>query len=181
MRYFLLDANVLVAYYCKADEDGALRRRAADLVAARADGEAFLYVPNFCVAETLRAFAKKCWQEKLFGNTHQDAREAFDSFRKALLDDVVDGKILYSYELSRRHIKLTDRIYELSSRLSFRSGSVPSTFDVLLIAMGCDLMRIHGEDNLFIVTAERPIVDVCFEARKELPQAINLAERDAPI
>ena len=174
MRYFLLDANVLVSYYCPGDND-RVRGRVAPLFAARAAGKVFLYVPNFCVAEVLRAFAKKCWGDKLYA----DPDEAFSKFRTAFLEDVVASKQLYSYELSRRHVKMTDQILEASASMSYRAGSAPSAFDVLLIAMGFDLANIHGHSQLLIVTAERPIYDVC-RGNKAFPKAINLIEQELP-
>ena len=173
MRYFLLDANVLVSYYCPEDND-RVRGRAAPLFASKAAGKSFLYVPNFCVAEVLRAFAKKCWGDRLYG----DPAEAFSKFRTAFLEDVVESKQLYSYELSRRHVKMTDEILEASASMSYRTGAAPSAFDVLLIAMGIDLANIHGS-QLVIVTAERPIYDVC-RGNKKFPKAINLNEHDLP-
>ncbi len=172
MHYFLLDANVLVAYYCK-DEPEEIRSRVGDLFAARAQGKAFLYVPNFCVAEVLKAFAKKCWQEKIY-----DASD-FGEFRRTFLADVVDSKVLYSYELSRRHIKMTDRILERAAKLSFRTGSPPSALDLLIIAMGTDLSQVHGSANLHIVTAERPIFDVCQQG-DDLPKVLHVGEREIP-
>ena len=174
MRYFLLDANVLVSYYCPGDND-RVRGRVAPLFASKAAGKSFLYVPNFCVAEVLRAFAKKCWGEKLYA----DADEAFSKFRTAFLTDAVESKQLYSYELSRRHVRMTDGILEKSASMSYRTGSAPSAFDVLLIAMGCDLVNIHGRDEITIITSERPIYDVC-RGNKDFPVAVNLNEQDFP-
>ncbi|NNN05001.1 MAG: hypothetical protein HKL90_03785 [Elusimicrobia bacterium] len=173
MRYYLFDANVLVSYYC-AEDNPVVRRRVLSLFPARAKGDVFLYLPNFCVAEVLRAFAKKCWSERIYANP----KDSFDEFRTAFLQDIVDSKNIYSYELSRRHVKLTDKIYETASSISLRKGSPPSAFDVLLIAMGCDLMSIHGHDRFAIVTSERPIYDVCRTNPAEFPVVFNIAEHD---
>ena len=49
------------------------------------------------------------------------------------------------------------------------------------MAMGIDLANIHGQDRLVIVTAERPIYDVCQKNKgKGFPAAINLHENDFP-
>jgi hypothetical protein len=150
-------------------------------LAAKAAGRAFLYVPNFCIAEAMCAFAKKCWQEKLYG-TGSGARNAFNEFRDALLEHVVSSKILYSFELSRRHLILAHNVYERAATISssLRSGKPLSTLDVLMISMGLDLMNVHGKDNLYLVTAERPIYDVCCANRADFPRALNVLEQDIP-
>ncbi|PIP82095.1 MAG: hypothetical protein CO113_11785 [Elusimicrobia bacterium CG_4_9_14_3_um_filter_62_55] len=180
MHYFLLDANVLVPYYCDDGEDRSVRRRIGELMACCAAKKVFLFVPNFCVAEVLKAFAKKCWQEKIYGGRASDAREAFDKFREAFLDDVVDSKLLYSYELSRRHIRRSDEIYEAAAKHSFREGAFPSAFDVLIVSMGMNLARIHGPKGLTIITADRPIYDIYRTDVKFFPHTINILETDIP-
>ena len=80
MQHLLLDSNVLVAALCQ-DEDASTRQRAQELLILEAQGLAFLYVPDFCVAEVLKAFAKKCWLGRLM--------------------DPPKGS-LYTFELSRR-------------------------------------------------------------------------------
>jgi len=176
-HYLLLDANVLVAYYCK-DEAGPVQDRARSLFAARAKGKIFLFVPNFCVVEAIRAFAKKSWSEQKYGRG-SDASEAFEQHKKAFLDDIVDAKLLYSYELSRRHVLSSHRVYERAAMLSYRKGNPPSALDVLIIAMGCDLERIHGREKFAMVTADGPIFDVC-EDDKSLPRTLNIARHEIP-
>ena len=69
------------------------------------------------------------------------------------------------------------------NRLLTRAGKefpLPGrAFDVLLIAMGCDLVNIHGRDEITIITSERPIYDVC-RGNKDFPVAVNLNEQDFP-
>lgn len=178
MNYFLLDANVLVAYYCQ-DEPASVRNQARSLFFAQSQGKAFLYVPNFCVAEVLRAFAKKCWSEQLYGKG-AEADQSFEAFKKAFLDDVIGSKLLYSYELSRRHLILAHQVYEGAAKLSFRKGSPPSAFDTLLIAMGLDLQRIHSRERFYVVTTDGPVFDVC-QASTEMPQAINICRTAIPL
>lgn len=179
MKYFLLDASALVAYYAK-DEPGPVKGRVRYLFAAQADEQAFLYVPNFCVAEILGAFAKKCWGEEKFGSG-VEADNAFEEYKKAILDDIIDSKILYSYELSRRHIKGCDKIYRLARTISFRKGDSPSAFDILVVSMAFDLCRIHGDDNFRLIAAERPIHDICSAGRAAgFPKSICIKEGDVP-
>ncbi len=142
MRYLLLDANVLVPYY--VIEDPLLQQRVSDLLADRSKGRAFLFLPNICVPEVLKAIAKKCFQEKLYGNSQTEARSAFERIR------------------------------------SFRTGRQPSAIDVMIVAMGLDLVNIHGRENFCLVTAERPLFDLCSEAKERLPPVFHLGERDSP-
>ena len=176
MKYFLLDANTLVSYYCK-DEPEEIRKRVGKLFARHAGGEAFLYVPNFCVVEVLRSIAKKCWTEEKFGG---DPDDAFRSHQDNFLKDIRNAKIFYSYELTRRHILLSDNIYKTAATISLRQGRNPRAFDLLIIAMGLDLMKIHGRERFYIVTTDPPLADVCGKQGNDLPQVLNIAVRDIP-
>ena len=125
------------------------------------------------------AFAKKCWQEKLYG-TGSGARDAFNKFQEALLGDIVSSKILYSFELSRRHLLLAHKVYEQAATISLRTGNPLGGLDILIVSMALDLMNIHGKDNFYLVTAERPIFDVCRAYRTEFPHVVNILEQDIP-
>ena len=175
MKYLLLDANVLVAAYCK-DENSLTRRRAQWLLAFGLEGEAFFYVPNFCIAEVLKAFARKCWEEKLFGEPRAAYLGLRDPFLSRL-EESSDAK-LYSYGLTERHIRLSEELNETAATISYRNGQFPSAFDLLLLGMGRDLARVHGED-FAIVTAERPITDIAAKDRS-LPEVLNISEREIP-
>ena len=176
LRYFLLDASALVSYYC-GDEPGEIRARVAELFARHSEGAAFLYVPNFCVTEVLRSMAKKCWTEK---KGDPDPDSAFHTFKETFLTDIRNAKILYSYELTRRHILLSDEIYKTAATMSTRQGHNPGAFDLLIIAMGLDLAQIHGQDNLYIVTADAGLADVCNKDTKSFPKAFNIAKSNLP-
>ena len=93
---------------------------------------------------------------------------------------MVNSKILYSYELSRRHLLLAHEVYNVAFKMSYRDGSPLSAFDVLLLSMGLDLSRVHGYKNLWVVTTEGAITDVCEGNKGIMPQVINLANKDIP-
>lgn len=178
MRYFLLDANVVVPQY--VDEGPELDRRVHHLFATRSSGEAFLFVPNICVPEVLKAFAKKCFQDRLFGDSAAEARSAFENLRREFLNDIVGSRVLYSFELSRRHILLTDAVYESAASRSFRKGSQPNAVDLMIVAMGMDLVSYLGREDFTVVTAERPLFDLCSADPERLPPVFHLGERDLP-
>lgn len=178
MRYFLMDANVLVALY--SAEETKVRRRAAELVMLAAERRAFLYVPDVAIVEILRAFARKCFAEGAAGHTAASARAAYSKMRDAFLGDLGSRQLLYRYELSSRHVDSAEELCEAAVSRRYRSGSTPNALDLVILAMSRELEHIHGRDDFALVTAERPLYDLCAEAGSRLPRAIHIGERDFP-
>jgi len=58
LRYYLLDASALVLLYQHANH------RLDLILIEKAKGRAFLYVPQFCVAEVFNTFHRLHWRDK---------------------------------------------------------------------------------------------------------------------
>ncbi|MBI4056840.1 MAG: hypothetical protein HY399_04750 [Elusimicrobia bacterium] len=154
-------------YHQKDQEEGRLATKVKKLFEEKRMGTSFLFVANFCIAETFNTLARYFYEEKLI------PEKAYGSYKEALHEDVVGGKILYSYELSRRHILGADDIFKTEHTLSRRNGDSLSTFDILLISMGMDITRVVGKGNLKILVKENRIVDVC-RSSSEFPLAVHI-------
>ncbi|MFH1618471.1 MAG: hypothetical protein ABIG11_01045 [bacterium] len=165
MQHFLLDTSVLVLkYHHRDEEEASLAAKIKRLFEAKRENDAFLFVPNFCIVETFNTFAKFCYEERLINEA------AYNRYREALKADVVGGTILYSYELSRRHILAADEVLKPEHTSGKRgAGDSLSTVDILLISMGMDIARIVGRNNLKILANENRIVDVCKSSDKFPP------------
>lgn len=172
MRHYLVDANVLVALY--VDEGGRASREAVDFVALRGEGRAFLYVPDIVIIEVLKAFARKCFVEGPSRHSRTSAQAAYEKLREAFLEDFRGSRVLYRYELAQRHVDSAEALCEAAVTHRFRSGAPPSAIDLLILSMGMDLAHVHGRDDFAILTAERPLYDLCAAGGGRLPRAVHL-------
>jgi hypothetical protein len=135
--YYLLDASVLVHLYVP---DEQIIPQIDHLLEQRGLQKAFLYVPNFCVAETFNSIARKHYREGALSEaTYRKCKEAF-------AHDIHNGQLFYHHELNRYHILNADYIIPFEHLFpSERADGTErrlSTFDVLIIAMGMELTRI---------------------------------------
>jgi hypothetical protein len=162
--YYLLDASVLVHLYVP---DEQIIPQIDHLLEQRGLQKAFLYVPNFCVAETFNSIARKHYREGVLdAATYRKCKEAF-------ANDIHNGQLLYHHELNRYHILNADYVIPFEHLFpSERADGTErrlSTFDVLIIAMGMELMRITGGAT-YVVTCDKRIaevIDILRKLRKE--------------
>jgi hypothetical protein len=172
--YLLIDANVAAGYYLPRSLR-SLRARARiplllDSIRSRAS-QHFLYIPNFCIAEVFSTFAKHS-----FGhwNPHVKKQGTIDSrvYRSVVHQfstDIHNGAFFHQYELSRYHILGVDLVapvdqYFQITKKKGRRHAPAGTMDHLIISMGIQLVHIHGQENVVLVTTDdrlARIVDKC--------------------
>jgi hypothetical protein len=93
--------------------------------------------------------------------------ECLDLFRK----DTHWGKTLYAYELSRYHIIGADEIIPIEDNVAVEHDREHlSTFDVLIIAMACELAYERKPEDVFLVTCDRRIKRVTDQLRSADPK-----------
>lgn len=177
MRHYLLDASALVDFLNKSPEPKAVKVRAAvtKLVALKAARKARLYVPNVCMAECSKAFARTAYEAL----PPHKADDAYRTYVEALLELVSSRRTgtISSLELVREDLEDIEDIFRFEHSLPRRdrAGSL-SGVDAIIIAMGRRLVRRHGDDDVLIVTAEKDIVAVCRKFRPDLPAAAYAQE-----
>lgn len=181
MRYFLLDASALADFILNTSEAKVQRVRQAvwKLLALREQGKAALFVPNICMAECSKAFARIVCR----AGWDEDSDEAYAVHVDSLLRLVSgrrEGKIR-SLELCREHLEGIEDVFKLEYQMQVRDRkSRLSGVDAVVIAMGRTLARQHGDDRVVIVTAERWMAEVCGRNRTALPAAVYAVERPVP-
>ncbi len=186
MKYLLLDANVIIGYYLKR---AAKTELACDLARCLIESvrekelDAFLYVPNFCIAEVFGAFMKHSfatWNNQvdwpmLDKREHKTIRNKFQS-------DIHNAHLFYHLELNRYHIlginliAPLDHHYQLGKpkKRKKKSNTKPAgTFDSLIISMGIQLTKIHGPDSVCIVTTDSRLAKLVEKCKTVIPEAIK--------
>lgn len=173
-KYILLDANIVVAYYVPSagtDEKTTLRIQSIIDSARTNTTNFFFYIPNFCIAEVFSVMAKCA----LGRNKKLDARN-YRSAKKDFRNDIHNSNLLYHYELSRYHVLAMDLIAPISHYFKAarkpRKGkdkklSAIGTFDQLILAMGLHLAKIHGSENVVVVSNDERLIRVLKHAKEK--------------
>jgi len=143
MVYYLVDASAFI--YAMENR----RKLKLNIFQERAEGRAFLYLPQFCVAEVLNAYARLHYRDKTMND------EQYRAWRKKFMDSLEDRTILYPYELQERHLANADAIYEYSHQQPLGRNQTPlSAFDILIIAMAMELKRVHRPNPVVLLTRD---------------------------
>jgi len=176
--YLLLDANVTAGYYLPKSLKSARARERIEqiLFSVRSGGsDHFLYIPNFCIAEVFGVFMKYSFGK---WNRHVKTRgpihtKIYNSLVKQFQEDIHNGKFISQYELSRYHvlginlIGPVDHYYQYNRKK--KDVRPMGTFDQLIISMGIQLVKIHGEENVVIITSDSRLADIAGICKRKIP------------
>lgn len=154
----------------------------------------FFYLPNFCVAEVFSVFMKYCfgrWNSHVKGDT-LDTR-IYNNLVSQFQSDIHNGKFIYHYELARYHVLAMnlvapiDHYFQISRSKKTKKGRraksadvrPAGTFDHLLIAMGIHLARVHGPENVLVVSADKRMTDVLARCKSKIaPETMRKLKLD---
>lgn len=188
-KYILLDANVLAAYYLpRSTRSANTKTRAEILIDSARSGKRdfFFYLPNFCVAEVFSVFMKYAfghWNRHVGQKPVLDKR-IYNSLVKQFEKDIHNGTFIYHYELARYHVLAInlvapiDHYFQISRSRQKKKESTNKTkpnvnpmgtFDHLIIAMGIHLAKIHGSENVAIVSSDIRLTDVLAKCKTAIP------------
>lgn len=149
--YYLVDTSAVIHYY---KSDPTLTPRIEHIIEQRGLGRAILFIPNFCIAEVFNTFAKFHFRTKeLTANEYQSCCERFRQ-------DIHNAKLFYHYELQRYHILNVDYIVPFEHQFFTQRDEFLSTFDILILAMGLELVRMVGVHDFYIITCDSRIVRI---------------------
>jgi hypothetical protein len=194
-KYILLDANVPAAYYLPRNTSSEKTKTRAEILfnsARSRKRDFFFYLPNFCVAEVFSVFMKYSfghWNNHVKQKPLIDTR-IYNSLVKQFESDIHNGTFIYHYELARYHVLAINLVapvdhYFQISRSRPNKKATPNkentkkkpkvspmgTFDHLIIAMGIHLTKIHGSENVAIVSADTRLTNVLAKCKTMIPLA----------
>lgn len=164
----------------------------AHLTNQKFTNKAIIFIPSFCIAEVRNLLGKYLYRKKgVF--TKQQYEKSFETF----ISHVHDRKFFYSYDLNRYHnINTSDIIkVEHTTNTEFDASGLPigtsseeirkklaekhknnvigyyylSTFDILIIAMGIELKRIHG-DEIHLLTGDKRLFEIASQKPTIFPK-----------
>jgi len=168
MTYCLLDASALVLFYQQANA------RLEQIFRHKAENKAFIYLPQFCVPEVFNTFARLRFREKRIDE------QQYTEYRDIFSQHISNRKILYCYDLHRYHNLNAHEIFEIEHTVPYNGTKAMSTFDILIIAMDMELMKVHPPKQVVIVTGDKRIAMIC-RSSDRFPQPIVVTDRRVSI
>lgn len=183
--YFVFDSSALVFRYIRATDPEAktIQNRLINLFIACAKNPTLIdfQIPNICMAECGRVFAKACFEEYLYGRDDK-ARQAYKKLRNNLLKDVREDRIIHSYELTRDHFENLEEIFldDYSLKPPKKRKYMLSSNDALIISMATWIANQWTDDlsRVTIVTAEERMTYVCRSFPNKYARAVNIRKED---
>lgn len=175
-KFILVDANVVAAYYLTR----SLRNKVAlpyienifEFVRQNPN-DYMIYIPNFCIAEVVSVFIKHTfakWNIKETINT-----KVYNSLINSFQNDIHNAQFMYHLELDRYHVlginlvAPIDHFFQISRTSKDKRKYQPAgTFDQLIISMGVQLAKIHGRENVCILTADYRLAKIVEKCRSNI-------------
>lgn len=193
-KYLLLDANVVAGYYLpRSLSSGRARQRIENILDSIRSGgsEYFLYIPNFCIAETFSVFMKHGfgkWNSHVARAGGKIDRRVYERLVNQFQKDIHNGHFINQYELSRYHVLGINLVAPVDHHFQISRGKKKyhrpmSTLDHLIVSMGIQLAHVHGAENVVIVTADSRLTDVLEKCKSGLKASVvkklklHIAER----
>jgi hypothetical protein len=182
-RHFIIDASALTPLFVlRKGKPGDIKCRTAmlKLIKLRDNKAVDLYVPNFCMAECAKAFARElALKAKDTDSFHEQLHQ-----HKELLLDTVSRKrkgIIQSIGLKRKHLEGIEDVFTAEHKTDRRSeGGSLSGLDALIIAIGRFHVGVYGYDNVWIVTADEWLAAVCNRSEGMFPRAVYVLKQAIP-
>lgn len=144
MKYYLIDASSYVKW---AIGNPILK---IDFMKEHTKGEAFLYMPQFCVAEVMTTFSKLYYFQE---GKEKIAKPRFKELCSAFARHIHDRSKIYIYDLHRYHNITAEKdgiftkVFEINENIG--------VFDILIIAMAMELKSIYkGKNDEIIILSE---------------------------
>ncbi len=166
MLTYLFDASAAVEIYTPRNDQ--VKKAVQFIQTQKRLHKAKLFIPNICIAEVLNTFARRHFRP----GRPQDVldEQSYKTHLSNFRDQIHWGRTLYPYDLNRYHIIAADKIIPIEHRFATTRGrDYLSTFDILVIAMACELAYTREFEDTFLVTCDRRMKDVVEEMKTAGP------------
>lgn len=184
-KYLLLDTSVIVDYYLpETSTSTSTPKRIANIIDSIRSKIANIriFVPNFCIVETYSVFAKWRFGERILPHGKPISKKRYDEVRRMFREDTHNGKIIEQYELSRYHVIAADLISVVDYHYQYfrkrdkskriRFGPLKAV-DTLIGAMGIWLVKLHGRENVAVVTKDERMAAIIGKAQRVSTTALK--------
>jgi hypothetical protein len=183
VRHFVVDASSLIPFIANSEpriSEYRTKRAIEKLLTLRSEKKAELHVPNICLAECSKAFAKLSYGS---GGNAEKARDGYRKWVEDLLELVSTSRKGYVKPMAfdREHLVDIEEIFIAERRLPReRNPGELSGVDAVVISMGRQLALKHGLHNVFVVSQDRWLVKVCNRSEPLFVRAIDSSTDPIP-
>lgn len=196
-KYLLWDTSALLGYYVPEAATRAANgspARAHECSKTIIDSsrhhrcDVQLYVPNIVIAEVFSNLDQLCfshWDTRVnrtFGGAGKTMHATrYRTVRNKFRKDIRNGALFYQYELNRYHILALDLIAPIDKykkhyreRKNMKGEKIKKQIrpmgptDLLICAMALHLARLHGTENVALVSCDRRMKAIFSGAPKTL-------------
>jgi hypothetical protein len=165
-KIFLIDTCAWVNLY---KDNPELKSKVQFFVDRTSLDIATLFMPNFCIAEVFNTFAQ--WRYRECCINEDDYEKIKEDFKK----HIRRGGVMQEYPLHIYHIYNIDYVipFEHQWNLGRNKTEHLSTYDMLIISMGIELVKNYGDDCCRIVTCDNRLEYICNHMRDKVNEAIK--------
>ncbi|MDR3243659.1 MAG: hypothetical protein LBT79_02800 [Elusimicrobiota bacterium] len=157
-HYYLLDASAF-GRYIDEEYEGVIKH---DIIKNKLD-DYFYYIPQFCISEVFNMLAKWRYDEE-YNKRYKKATitdNRYQELKNYFIKLIHDRLFLYPYDLHRYHNLNAHKIFDIENSVKREQPTDKlSSFDILIIAMGIELQRIHGDKNITILSCDKRLIKV---------------------
>lgn len=171
--HFIVDASAFVPFFFpdRKPEDRQARAVIVDLLQRREAREVLPHIPDFCMAECSKAFARLAFTDR------RDEMEAKDLYRQkvdALLEIVSSSRsgLIRRLGLTRKHLVDIEEVFLAEYGLGPRDRDRLSGLDALIVSMAKHHARHFAPAPVYILTGDGWLAEVCNKNAADLPRAI---------
>lgn len=186
--YLLFDASAVIHYFYEKETYSSILNY---FLKCRESQNAFFFIPSFCIVEVINTLAKYRYRYKVITEKEYEEMKnkflewvhnrkfmySYDLSRYHNLnsDDIAKIEHTTFTEYHYLHRELFDGPAKTRENEKIRTQVLAeseakhislskfylSTFDILIIAMGMELRKIHTKKSVFIVTKDKRLANIC--------------------
>lgn len=162
---YLFDTCAWVHYY-----RGQLKVKALldKIIEYKGLNKATLFMPSFCIAEVFNTFAKWRYRNEDIKINEEEYNAIKDKFRS----HIRKGALITEYPLHIYHTYNTDYVIPFEHQWDIHEKAL-STFDILILGMGIELVKHYGDSPVKIVTADKRLANIANQLRVKVNAGIK--------
>lgn len=165
---YLLDTCAWVHYY---KGDPKVKILLDHIIVQKGLNKATLFLPSFCIAEVFNTFAK--WRYR--GDDVKLTEDEYVKIKDIFRNHIRKGALATEYPLHIYHIYNADYVIPFEHQWDTgKDGNWRlSTFDILIIGMGIELVKHYGSLPVRILSCEKRIPLLCNKMRENINETIK--------
>lgn len=165
---YLIDTCAWVNYY---KGDVKVQTLLNHIIDQKGSNRATLFMPSFCIAEVFNTFAK--WRYR--GDDVRLTEPEYEEIKKIFRTHIRRGALITEYPLHIYHIYNTDYVipFEHQWNTGLDNKWFLSTFDILIIGMGIELVKHFGEKPVRIISCDKRLPLLCDKLRSNVNDEIK--------